>query len=105
MNPQDTEKSWENLISRAATESPLPDIDVRHSVRKRLEAEIARPTRGPGTVAGVLHDLGSIACGPRGLSLLGAASLVVLLLVWETAPAIREVVLAINLQSQLLADF
>lgn len=97
---RDTDKSWETLTARAAAERPQPAIDVSLAVRKQIESE---PSRRPAAVSGgILNDLTDLLHGVRGIPLLGGATSATLLLVWQMMPAIREVALAIELQSQLL---
>lgn len=103
MNSGDIDKSWGDLVSRANAESPRPAVDVGQMVRRRLETGSIPPVHQ--ATPGVLDEIADLIRGIRGIPLAGAASAAILLLAWQTAPAIREVVIAIDLQRQLLAEF
>ncbi len=94
MEPPNSNSSWDELARRAAAESPLPDIDVRLAVRRQIEAELASPR----SATSLLDEITRL----WGMPALGATAAATLLLAWQLAPAVREVAIAIELQSQLL---
>lgn len=95
MDTRNSNSSWTALADRAAAERPLPDIDVRLSVRRQIEAGL--PT--PRTTTSLLDEITRL----WGFPALGATAAAILLLAWQLSPAVREVAIAIELQSQLLA--
>lgn len=95
MDTRNPESSWDDLARRAAAETPRPDIDVGLSVRRKIEAGLLTP----GSRTNLLDEITRL----WGMPALGAAAAAILLLAWQFAPAVREVAIAIELQSQLLA--
>ena len=92
-------ESWQNLVNRAAAEAP-PEIDIRFSLRQKIDSELARKPP-QATAPGILDELASLVQYRWSLSTTAAT----ILLVWQFFPAIREVVIAFQFQSQLLAGF
>ena len=95
MDTRNSNSSWDDLARRAAAEYPQPDIDARFSVRRQIEAEAL--TRHHESI-NLLDEIATIARGRWGVT----AAAVVILLVWQFTPAVRELAFALELQSQLL---
>jgi anti-sigma-K factor RskA len=95
MDTRNSNKSWDDLARRAAAEHPQPDIDVRFSVRRQIEAEASTRHRESSNL------LDEIATITRARWAVPAAAAVILL-VWQFTPTVRELAFALELQSQLL---
>jgi hypothetical protein len=96
MDTRNSNSSWDDLARRAAAEHPQPDIDVRFSVRRQIEAEASSRHRESFNL---LDEIATIARGRWGVT----AAAAVVLLVWQISPAVRELAFALELQSQLFA--
>ena len=103
MNSGDNDKSWEDLVSRANAESPRPVVDVGRIARRCLAEATVYPVRE--TAPSLLDELAGMIRGLWGVPFAAAASAAILILAWQTEPAIRDVATAIDLQQQLLEDF
>jgi hypothetical protein len=97
MDTPSPNKSWQDLVSRANAEAP-PAIDVRFPLRQQIESELSRKTSQPAA-PGLLDEIAALV--QYRWSLATAAATV--LLAWQFYPAIREVAIALQFQSQLLA--
>ncbi len=91
-------KSWQDLVRQSASEVP-PEIDVRFSVRNRLESErsgdlVRREPRG------ILDDMMELV---RFRSVWAVVAAIAILLGWQMVPELRELYFAIQLQGELLA--
>ncbi len=89
--------SWQKLLRHATTETP-PEIDVRFSVRQQIQAEFARKNL-PAVSPTLLDEIAALIQARWGLAATAAA----LVLACQFFPAIREVALALEFQSDLLA--
>lgn len=89
-------RSWREITARAAAEAP-PEIDVRFSVRRRIEFE---PT--PAPAPGILDGIAGLVSGFRGAAATCAAVVVLALLGWQALPAVRDLAFALQIQNELL---
>jgi hypothetical protein len=95
MATPNSNSSWQDLTRRAAAEVARPSTDVVFSVRKQIEAERTSPQRATC----LLDEITRL----WGMPALGATVAATLLLGWQLAPAVREVAIAIEFQTQFLA--
>ncbi len=102
MATPNSDKSWQALAAQAADEAPPSGIDVVFSVRRQIEAELAGQKNQSSTAPRALDEIATLMRGLWGTPALGAAAVATLLLGWQLAPAVREVAIALEFQSQLL---
>jgi hypothetical protein len=91
-------KPWQDLVRQSVAEAP-PEIDVRFSVRSRIESE-RLGNQVPREPRGVLDDMMELV---RFRSVWAAVAAIAILLGWQMVPELRELYFAIQLQGELLA--